>query len=295
VTAAIYAPDAPPDARGVIGAGFYVSPSFLSTLGVTVVSGDRHWQADSGTIVLSRSALAKVLPGVGPAEAIGRIISTRPRGEQPVRIAAVIDDIQLSDITREPPPVIMQPLSAAPPVFSLSGFVRTAVSPLSTLGAVRAAVAEAAPDFSMFDAQSARSAVDRQFSERRVLALAAMSLGVIGLLLAAIGLYGVVASTVAARHREIGIRSALGAAPQQVAGLVVSLGFVPALAGIAIGGTFAIAGSRVVRAYLFEVPEHDLRTYAGAILVLLAVIAAACVLPAIRAARISPAQVLRGD
>lgn len=295
ITAALYAPDAPPDDRGIVGAGFFASPAFLSTLGASVVSGDRHWRGDSGTVVLSRGALEKVLPGVTPREAIGRIVSTRPRGERPLRIAAVIENVHLSDITREPPPVIIQPLSAAPPVFSLSAFVRTGRSVSPVVRAVRTAVAEAAPDFSMFDVRSVRSAVDLQFSERRVLALAAATLGVIGLLLAAVGLYGVVASAVAARSREIGIRSALGAAPLRVAGHVLGLGLVPAAIGILAGGATTLAGSKVVRAYLYDVPEHDVATYAGAIAVLTTVIVVACALPAIRAARVSPAQVLRGQ
>jgi predicted permease len=295
ITAAVYSPDAPPDARATIGAGFYVSPAFLSTLGARVISGDRQWRADSGTVVLSRGALEKILPGVTPERAIGMIVSTRPRGERPVRIAAVIENIQLSDITREPPPVIIQPLVAAPPVFSLSGFVRTSGSPMSALGAVRAAVADAAPDFSLFDARSARSAVDLQFSERRVLALAAALLGTIGLLLAAVGLYGVVANVVAARYRDIGIRSALGAGPLRVATHVLQLGLVPAAVGIVAGGSVTFAGSKVVRAYLYVVPEHDIGTYVTAILVLMAAVVLACAPPAIRAARISPAQVLRGE
>ncbi len=295
ITAAVYAPDAPPDQRGVVGAGFYVSPAFLSSVGVRVVSGDAGWRADSGTVVLSRGALEQVLPGVSPERAIGMVISTRPRAARLVRIAAVIEDIRLSDITRDPPPVIIQPLSAAPTVFSLSGIVRTVGSSMSVSRAVRAAVAESAPDFSMFAERSVRAAVDLQFSERKVLALAAATLGVIGLLLAAVGLYGVVASAVAARYREIGIRSALGAAPLRVAGQVVGLGFAPAVVGIVVGSAITLAGSKVVRAYLYDVPEHDPGTYAGAVLVLLAVIVLACAVPAIRAARISPARVLRGE
>jgi predicted permease len=295
ITAAIYRLDAPPDERGVVGAGFYVSPAFLATLGATVVSGEREWRADSGTVVLSRNALEKVLPGVSPQAAIGMTIATRPRGERPVRIAAVIDNVHLSDITRDPPPVIIQPLLAAPTVFSLSAFVRTTNAPMSALAAVRAGVAESAPDLSMFDARSVRAAVDLQFSERKVLAMAAAALGVIGLLLAAVGLYGVVASMVTARSRDIGIRSALGAAPLRVAREVLGVGLVPAAAGLLAGGAITFAGSRLVRAYLYDVPEHDAGTYVGAVLLLLAVMVAACALPAIRASRISPAEVLRGE
>jgi predicted permease len=295
ITAAVYPPASPPDAPAIIGAGFYVSPGFLSTLGATVLSGDRYWRADSGTVVLSRGALEKVLPGIAPARAIGMIVSTRRRGERPVRIAAVIENVLLSDITREPPPVIIQPMVAAPPVFSLSGFVRTRGAPMLALGSVRTAVGEAAPDFSLFDARSARSAVDRQFSERRVLALAAATLGAIGVLLAAVGLYGVVANVVAAGYRDIGIRSALGAGPLHLAADVLLLGLVPAAAGIVAGSALTFLGSRVVRAYLYDVPEHDIATYGGSILVLIAAVVLACALPGIRAARISPAQVLRGE
>jgi predicted permease len=295
ITAAVFPMDAAPDARPTVGAGFYASPNFLSALGATVLSGERHWRGDSGTVVLSRGALEQVLPGVSPAQAIGMQVSTRPKGERPLRIAAVIENVHLSDITREPPPVIIQPLSAAAAVFSLSGFVRVDRPGSALVGNIRNAVAGAAPDFSLFDVRTVRSAVDLQFSERRVLSLAASALGIIGLLLAAVGLYGVVATAVAARAREIGIRSALGAAPSHLAGDVLRLGFVPTVIGIAAGTALTVAGARVVKAYLYEVPEFDRMTYLGAMLLLFLVVALACALPAFRAARISPAQVLRGD
>jgi putative ABC transport system permease protein len=295
ITAALYPMDAAPDARPTVGAGFYASPNFLSALGATVLSGDRQWRGDSGTVVLSRGALEQVLPGVSPQQAVGMLVSTRPRGERPLRIATIIENVRLSDITREPPAVIIQPLSAAAAVFSLSGFVRVDRPGPAIMGHIRNGVAVAAPDFSPFDVRTVRSAVDLQFSERRVLALAASALGVIGLLLAAVGLYGVVASAVAARGREIGIRSALGATPFRLAGEVLRLGFLPTTIGIAAGAWLTVAGARMVKAYLYEVPEFDRTTYAGSIVVLLLVVAMACALPAIRAASISPARVLRGD
>ena len=125
--------------------------------------------------------------------------------------------------------------------------------------------------------------------------MAAATLGAIGLLLAAVGLYGVIASVVAARARDIGIRSALGARPVRLAAEVMKLGLVPTVIGILAGGAMTLAASRIVRAYLYEVPEQDLGTYTGAVVVLFTAVLLACAAPAIRASRISPAQVLRGD
>jgi ABC-type antimicrobial peptide transport system permease subunit len=125
--------------------------------------------------------------------------------------------------------------------------------------------------------------------------MAATLLGVLGVFLAAVGLYGVLASVVAARRREIGVRSALGAAPLRLALHVMRLGLVPSAIGAVFGITITLAAGRVLASQLYGIDVNDTLTYAGALAVVAAVALAACVIPAYRAARVSPAEVIRSE
>jgi predicted permease len=294
-TGSLYKLDAPADARPVIGAGFYVSAGLLPALGVRVLSGDAHWAADSGTVVISRRALAELFPGVTPEQAAGRMVALGPQGKVPYRIAAIIEDVALSDITQAPPAIILKPLAIARPGLPLSVLVRSSSAPATILAAMPGIVADVAPDFSMFDVRTARSAIDLQFTERRILGLAAAVLAAFGLLLAAVGLYGVLAVLVTMRRRDIGVRSALGAAPLRIVSHVVSLGLVPGVGGVTVGVAGALAGSRLLASQVYGVQTTDPATYVAAVGVMVLAILAACLVPAMRAARVSPADVLRSD
>ena len=119
--------------------------------------------------------------------------------------------------------------------------------------------------------------------------------GAIALLLAAIGLYSVIAYNVAQRTRELGVRIALGATGRNVVGLIVGHGVRFALAGIGVGGLIALWASKWVEPLLFQQPARDPAIYLAAALILLCVAVAAAVRPALRAARVNPAEVLQGD
>jgi ABC-type antimicrobial peptide transport system permease subunit len=119
--------------------------------------------------------------------------------------------------------------------------------------------------------------------------------GLLGLLLSAVGLYGVVAYGVREREREIGIRLALGARPRDVRRLVLRQGFTIVAIGVAVGGVGAIASAQVVRRLMFGISPLDAPTLASVVAILLAAALAALSLPALWASRLEPAQTLRGD
>ena len=147
----------------------------------------------------------------------------------------------------------------------------------------------------MFDLRTGRSAVDLQFAELSAVALVANTLSGIGLLLSAIGFYGVMANAVNGRRREIGIRAALGAAPSRLlAGVLVS-GLLPMIVGTAAGLAAAVAASRLLAQYLFGLDGSLPQVYAAAVGVIVAVAVLACALPAYRASLVSPASVLREE
>jgi len=294
ITAALYGSD-DPEARPTIGAGFYVTPGLLPALGIRIVAGQDPWRGDSGTVVLSRTSLARLYPGVAPAEAIGRLVPTQPNHEGRVRIAAVIEDLHLSDITREAPPIFFRPLAERIAGLSLAGLVTGRAAPRTLAPVVHTVLAERAPDLPLFDLRTARAAIDQQFADRHAMARAALTLSAIGLLLAAIGLYGVLAAVIASRRREIGVRSALGAAPGRIVRQVLYHGLVPVAAGLVVGVGAALPVGRLLGSQLFGLAPLDRSTYAWAVTILAAAAFLAALVPAVRAARVSPVEVLREE
>ena len=131
---------------------------------------------------------------------------------------------------------------------------------------------------------------------RRTFALAVFAaFGLAALLLAGVGVYGVIEQRVTERTREIGLRSALGATPTGVAVFVVGQGLALTLVGVAIGIGVAASATRMIASLLFGIEKFDLVTYVGVVVLLLAVALIACYAPAFRAARIDPAITLRAD
>jgi hypothetical protein len=269
-----------------------VSPGFLKTIEARVIGGDRNWNATRGTVVITRGAAAQLYPGERAEAVVNRLAISR---RDTLRVAAVIEDVRLSDITQDPPPSMFFPLERRVPGLSVAGFV-AADSRVARLGpAVHDIVNAVSSDLPLYGLRTARDAVDLQFSERMAMARAATTLGAIGLLLAALGLYGVLASIVAARQRDLGIRAAMGAAPARIIRGVLGDGFLPVTIGLAIGGAGAVAVSKLIRSQLFAVERFDPTAWSLAIAALLIAALAACAMPAWRASRISPADVLRAE
>jgi putative ABC transport system permease protein len=113
--------------------------------------------------------------------------------------------------------------------------------------------------------------------------------------LAAVGIYGVVAYVVTQRTREIGVRMALGAKQREVVALMLLQGLKPAALGMGLGIAVALGVGRLMQSLLYEVPPHDPWTYAGVSAILLAVVMVACAVPARRASAVPPAEALRGE
>jgi putative ABC transport system permease protein len=156
-------------------------------------------------------------------------------------------------------------------------------------------MARRAPDLSVFDMRTAREAVDLQFAEVGALASVARTLSLIGVSLAAIGLYGVLSNAVASRRKEIGIRAALGAAPRQLVARMLFAGLLPVAVGLAAGLGAATAAGRLLAGRLFGLTAADPATYAVSLAVIVGVALGACAMPAYRASRVSAATVLREE
>jgi putative ABC transport system permease protein len=175
----------------------------------------------------------------------------------------------------------------------MSLVVRSAVDPASLTSAIRAAVATIDKDQPIFDVHTMRELVDNSISTRRLTLVLLGIFSALALILAAIGIYGVMAYTVALRTQEIGIRMALGAQQADVLRLVLGQGARIAFFGVAIGLATAAALARALSSLLFSVSASDPMTFAAVAILLIAVALLACYIPARRALRVDPITALR--
>jgi ABC-type antimicrobial peptide transport system permease subunit len=173
--------------------------------------------------------------------------------------------------------------------------VRTVSPPLTVLTSVREAVAAIDPNIPMTDIQTEEQVRDQSISDERMFAELCGSLAALALLLSCIGLYGLMAYHVARRTSEIGIRMALGANRQQIAGPILREALLLAAIGVAVGIPLALAMTRLVRSSLFGVEPTDPLTLGGAAMLLLIVAVIAAWIPARRAARVDPIIALRSE
>ncbi len=263
-----------------------VGPRYFETLGIPVMAG-RSVQAedcrsDTRSIWINRRMAAKYDSNVDP---LGRIVTM---GNKRYVIAGVVGDTKYQTLRSSMNPGIYIPSSSGG-VFVL----RTAAEPMALAGVVRHAVHEVNPSLIVENVKSQSARVDEQLFTEHMMARLSVIFGFLALSIAAIGIYGVLAFSVARRTAEIAIRMALGALPGEIVRLVLREGLAPAVAGAAAGLPASWGLARLVASLLFGVTPFDEITYAAATFLLLAVAAVACYIPARRAMRISPVVALR--
>lgn len=287
--------------RSASGATFWTSGNgFFEAMGLPLVAGDGFDQELTSAdplprpVVLNESMAARAFPGLPPEAAVGRRVVLRGEDFERTVVGVVADARMVGPMTR-PDPVIFKPYDT-----EWSGgagvFVVRAPVPVSRMGpAVTEAVRGAEPGLPVYAAGTVRDLAEERLTEQRVVGRLAGALGAVGLLLAALGLYGVLSYTVQERRREIGVRSALGAPVWKLRSMVVGRGVALTVEGLVAGLLLAAWVTRYVESRLFGVEALDPPTYALGTLVLLLVAVAASVLPAFRATRISPVEVLRTE
>jgi ABC-type antimicrobial peptide transport system permease subunit len=173
--------------------------------------------------------------------------------------------------------------------------LRTTVPPESLVAAVRGAIGDLDPDLPVASVMTMTGRLDRSLAQREFAMLLFATFSALALVLATIGVYGVMSYLVTQGRRELGIRLALGATPWAVIRLVLGQGLVVALAGVSIGLVAALALTRLFGSLLFGVAPTDPVTFAGVAGLLLAVALVACYIPARRAGRIDPMRTLRSE
>ena len=278
-----------------------VLPGYFATMGMPLTRGRDLAETDRddapAVAVLSESLVQRLYPGRDP---VGRTVflhdaRNRPPSDTAYEVVGVVRNARLADPRVDPDPAMyLSALQQAGPL-ALRMVVRTAGDPLSLLGTIRQIVRRHDRNVLVSGVQTMDAVVDGAFADfRRVVRYLGLFAGV-ALLLAAVGLYGAVAYHVSQQQHELGVRLAMGATRANVLALVLRRGAWLVAIGLVLGVAAAYPGTRLVRSLLFETAPLDPGTFAGAPLVLGMVAAAACLVPAVRATRVDPVEVLRNE
>ena len=274
-----------------------MSPEYLQTIGVTLIKGrwlDEHDRAGTQPVAVVTEEFARqAWPGEEP---IGRRIQrVRPGQDFPwMTVVGVVKDVKEDRFNfRISRPVWYLPFSQQENSYALDLVVRSAREPAVLAREIRQAVQELEPDQPVSNVQTMDENLAGLLSTDRFSAILMAALAAMGLLLAVIGLYGIMAYTVGQRTSELGLRAALGARPADILRMVLSRGAVLAGAGLCSGLIGAAFLTRYLGGILYGVKPNDPATLAGVSLLLAAVALAACYFPARRAARVDPMIALR--
>jgi predicted lysophospholipase L1 biosynthesis ABC-type transport system permease subunit len=219
---------------------------------------------------------------------------TGPRRKARVEVVGIVNDTRYSSLEEEAPPIFYLPSAQLPPA-AMTFAVRTAVEPLALVPPVREVVTRTVPGVAVLNVKTQDQQIAETIARPRALAAATSVFSAVGLLLACVGIYGVVAHDVTRRTREIGIRMALGARAGDLVRLVLTQVLLVAATGGALGVILAVNGMKVISRLLFGVSPADPLTLAAAFFALIAAAAAAALGPARRTARLSMMDALRHD
>ena len=273
-----------------------VSPDYFKVLRIRVHAGRTFTEADTAdaplVTVVSRQLADRHWPGEDP---IGRRVRRGSQGKWSA-VIGVVDDVSDVGLGQAPEGTLYQAYAQNNPATVPIGLViRTAPDPLTVVSAVRAAVFAVDPDLPMHRVATLESFLSDSLNAQRFRATVLMLLAGLGLLLAAVGIYGVTARGVAERTREFGVRVALGSQPRDVVRMVVA----QALQAVVVGAVAGIGGgvwlSLLLGQVLTNVVEPDVMTGAVAAAVLVGTATVAAAAPAARVLRLDPVQALRAD
>ncbi|HLK65640.1 MAG TPA: ABC transporter permease [Bryobacteraceae bacterium] len=272
-----------------------VMPGYFQTMGIPIRRGRDFEPFDNTSdspyrFIVNETFVRRYLPGEEP---LGKSISAEMDSKNPFgEIVGVAGDVKEGALDKEPKPTVYY-IHAHLAYSGLVFVVRTAGDPLAIAEPVRRIIRSLDSALPVADIRTMDTIVSETFSRQRFSALLLIAFSAVSLLLASVGIYGVLAYSVTERTREIGVRMALGAEPGRIVGLVIGGAASIVLPGIAAGIAGAFALTTLLRGLLFGVTPHDLPTFLIACLVLAAVALAAAYLPARRASRLLPVDALR--
>jgi predicted permease len=269
-----------------------VGPNYFRTLRTSVISGREFTAADTAAsqpvAVVNQAFVDRYWPG---ANALGKQVMDD--GHR-FTVVGVARNAKYRLLTSPTEPVIYLPnYQAYSPTHDTTIHLRTTGDPRAMASSVEATIHQLNPELPLFNVNPLAVTMQLGTLFGRVAATFAASFGLLAMLLAAVGIYGVVAYTTRQRTREIGIRRALGAEKEGIYRLVLGQGFRLTLAGLVVGTALGLAFTRLLKAQLFGVSETDAVTFASSGLLVAVVALLACHIPARRAARVDPMVALR--
>jgi putative ABC transport system permease protein len=272
-----------------------VTPSYFSTFGVRVLQGrgfsDQDRRGSPSVVLLSESAARHYWPGADP---IGKRLTVGPDGSRGT-VVGVVPETRYRDL-RTPRPSVYFPLRQSSfPVAPMTLAVRTNSRSADLVPAIRRVIRETEPGVELASAAPFSAFLDQPLAQPRLNALLLGVFAGASVMLAAVGLFGVMAAMVRHRTRELGVRMALGATAAEVKRLVLKRGMTLAIAGTFLGVLGALAVNRLLAAMLFGVSPTDASILGLATIVLLGVAALASFIPARSSTRIEPVVALRTE
>jgi len=273
-----------------------ISNSFFPTMGIPIVAGRGFGPQDTATsqkVAVINQALAKErFPNVNP---VGKRFRADRDSKEWVQIVGICADTLYARLRDPAPPQFFMPYVQQKEVGGMTYAIRTQMEPARLVPALRHVVQQADRDLPIVDIRTQQEQIDANMQMERAFAALTAGFGVLALALACVGIYGIMAYTVANRRNEIGIRLALGAQPGQVRGMILRESTWLACAGIVAGVGGALLLTRLVKSMLYGIQPNDPATMAGGVVLLLAVALAASWIPARRAAGVQPMEALRHE
>jgi putative ABC transport system permease protein len=272
-----------------------VMPGYFRTLGIPLKRGRVFTAADNTVespyrFVVDQAFVEKYMAGEEP---LGRQISVDMDDKNPFgEIIGVVGNVKEGALDREPTPTVYY-IHAHLAYSGMVFVLRATIDPISLAGAATRVIHDIDPEQPVAQMRTMETIVRETFARQTFSALLLGGFSMVSLLLAAVGIYGVLAYSVTERTREIGVRVALGADPGRILTLVLRSGMRAVLCGAVVGTGGALALSGLLESLLFGVKAHDPATFATVLAVLIGVAVLAAYLPARRASRLAPVDALK--
>jgi putative ABC transport system permease protein len=269
-----------------------VSPGYFKLMGIPLLHGRDFTDADGPTappVMIVSQATAKKF--WGDSDPLGRTLRRSADPRIAFTVVGVVGDVRSTVLTQEFPTLYYPVAARVWPLMDV--VVRTDGSPESLLAPIRQKVHELDPDLALANVRTMDQWLSNSAAQPRLNTVLLSIFAFVALLIASIGIYGVLAYSVSQRSGEIGVRMALGATPRGVLRLVVGEGMKVALIGIGAGLLGGLALGRTLSSLVFGVPVRDPATFIGVAVALASVALAACAIPAFRASRVDPIVALR--
>ncbi|HST21470.1 MAG TPA: FtsX-like permease family protein, partial [Blastocatellia bacterium] len=269
----------------------FISPDYFKAIGIPLLDGRTFDERDRKirAAIISQATAQALWPGQNP---IGIRFKRANINEPPFEVIGVIADIRTISLQEKPGPMVYVPYwERLRPWASL--VVRTTSNPTAIASGLRSAIWQIDNQVPITRLQTMEQLVDGSVAQRRFQLGLVSLFAISALLLASLGIYGIVAESVGSRTNEIGIRMALGADASRIRLMILREGLLPVALGIIIGVAASLAVGRLLSSLLFEVKASDPLILAGATLIMTLVAIAACYLPARKASRVDPLIALR--